>query len=60
VSEHVILVAVSVEAPTREAAHLALHRLLPEVGDSTPDAAIESWWPRTTGSTGPTVTLRCS
>lgn len=43
-SEHVILVAMSIEAPNRHAAHLALHRLLPEAGDSTPMGEVESWW----------------
>lgn len=43
-SEHVILVAVHLTAPSRLDAQRAVLDLLPEVGDSTPRATVESWW----------------
>lgn len=45
--EHVILVAVSVVAETRESAELYLHHRLPRPGDELPETGgtyVESWW----------------
>ncbi len=38
-TEHVILVAISVEAPSREAAHDLVHTAMAEVR-----TGVESWW----------------
>jgi hypothetical protein len=43
-NEHIILVAVHVSAPTREAAERYLHTRLPRPCEERRDVAVEGWW----------------